>query len=161
MRNHEHCIPLARVLVELSVIQLWDYLDTLLHVFLADTNYISALASGPYGLIFASFIPFFLNIPITSRFRIFGVNFSDKSFIYLAGLQVSSYQNWTISLSFTFKYYITHLSCFSWQLLLSSWKRSLIPGICGLIAGLLYRLNVLGIRRMKVIIVFFYLCSSV
>jgi hypothetical protein len=55
----------------------------------ADTNYISALASGPYGLIFASFIPFFLDIPVTSRFRVFGVNFSDKSFIYLAGLQVS------------------------------------------------------------------------
>ena len=57
--------------------------------FLADTNYISTLASGPYGLIFASFVPFFLDIPITSRFRIFGLNFSDKSFIYLAGLQVS------------------------------------------------------------------------
>ena len=58
-------------------------------IFLADTNYISTLASGPYGLIFSSFVPFFLDIPITSRFRIFGLNFSDKSFIYLAGLQVS------------------------------------------------------------------------
>lgn len=96
-------------------------LEILSLVLLKDTNYISDLASGPYGLIFASFIPFFLDIPVTSRFRIFGVNFSDKSFIYLAGL----------------------------QLLLSSWKRSFIPGICGLIAGLLYRLNVLGIRRMK------------
>ncbi|KAM0830912.1 hypothetical protein ACQ4PT_065895 [Festuca glaucescens] len=96
-------------------------LEILSLVLLKDTNYISTLASGPYGLIFASFIPFFLDIPITSRFRIFGVNFSDKSFIYLAGL----------------------------QLLLSSWKRSFIPGICGLIAGSLYRLNVLGVRRMK------------
>lgn len=96
-------------------------LEILSLVLLKDTNYITALASGPYGLIFASFIPFFLDIPITSRFRIFGVNFSDKSFIYLAGL----------------------------QLLVSSWKRSLIPGICGLIAGSLYRLNVFGIRRRK------------
>jgi hypothetical protein len=39
---------------------------------------------------------------------------------------------------------------FTWQLLLSSWKRSLIPGIFGLVAGSLYRLNVLGIRKMKV-----------
>ncbi|EAY73448.1 hypothetical protein OsI_01326 [Oryza sativa Indica Group] len=96
-------------------------LEILSLVLLKDTNYLSTLACGPYGLIFASFIPFFLDIPVTSRFRIFGVNFSDKSFIYLAGL----------------------------QLLLSSGKRSLIPGICGLIAGSLYRLNVLGIRRMK------------
>jgi hypothetical protein len=39
---------------------------------------------------------------------------------------------------------------FSWQLLLSSWKRSLIPGVFGLVAGSLYRLNVFGIRKMKV-----------
>ncbi|KAG8052695.1 hypothetical protein GUJ93_ZPchr0001g32940 [Zizania palustris] len=96
-------------------------LEILSLVLLKDTNYVSALASGPYGIIFASFIPFFLDIPVTSRFHIFGVNFSDKSFIYLAGL----------------------------QLLLSSWKRSLIPGIFGLIVGSLYRINVLGIRRMK------------
>jgi len=46
------------------------------------------MASGPYGLIFASFVPFYLDIPVSSRFHIFGINFTDKSFIYLAGLQV-------------------------------------------------------------------------
>uniref|UniRef100_A0A0D9UZG5 UBA domain-containing protein n=1 Tax=Leersia perrieri TaxID=77586 RepID=A0A0D9UZG5_9ORYZ len=107
-------------LFTISVSLLFEVLSLVL---LKDTNYLSTLACGPYGLIFASFIPFFLDIPVTSRFRIFGVNFSDKSFIYLAGL----------------------------QLLLSSGKRSLIPGICGLIAGSLYRLNVLGIRRMKML----------
>jgi hypothetical protein len=58
-------------------------------------------------------------------------------------------------LSFTFQCYILNLSYFLSQLLLSSWKRSFIPGICGLIAGSLYRFNVLGIRRMKVIRVLF------
>lgn len=48
----------------------------------------SLLASGPYGLIFASFIPFYFDIPVTTRFHVFGFHFSDKSFIYLAGLQV-------------------------------------------------------------------------
>ncbi|KAF3332848.1 Rhomboid-like protein 20 [Carex littledalei] len=48
----------------------------------------NVLASGPYSLIFALFVPFYFDVPITSRFRIFGVNLSDKSFIYLAGLQV-------------------------------------------------------------------------
>jgi hypothetical protein len=60
-----------------------------LFLFFADTNYISLLASGPYGLTFASFVPFFLDIPVTSQFRIFGLSFSNKSFIYLVGLQVS------------------------------------------------------------------------
>ncbi|XP_062208287.1 rhomboid-like protein 20 [Phragmites australis] len=105
----------------LFTITVSSLLEILSLVLLKDTSYISALASGPYGLISASFVPFFLDIPVTSRFRIFGINFSDKSFIYLAGL----------------------------QLLLSSWKRSLIPGIFGLIAGSLYRLNVFGVRKMK------------
>eukprot|EP00249_Psilotum_nudum_P011746 c23356_g1_i1 orf=299-1189(+) len=79
------------------------------------------LSPGPYALIFSSFVPFFFDIPITTRFHIFGARFSDKAFVYLAGF----------------------------QLLLSAWKRSLIPGICGILAGLAYRMNVLGIRRMK------------
>ncbi|OIT27246.1 PREDICTED: rhomboid-like protein 20 [Nicotiana attenuata] len=77
--------------------------------------------SGPYGLIFSSFVPFYLDIPVSTRFRIFSLHFSDKAFIYLAGL----------------------------QLLFSSWKRSIIPGLCGIIAGCLYRLNIFRIRRVK------------
>lgn len=49
------------------------------------------VTSGPYGLLFASFVPFFFDIPVSTRFRVLGVRFSDKSFIYLAGLQVKSY----------------------------------------------------------------------
>ncbi|KAK1412951.1 hypothetical protein QVD17_34584 [Tagetes erecta] len=79
------------------------------------------LTSGPYGLIFSSFVPFFFDIPVSTRFRVSSISFTDKSFIYLAGL----------------------------QLLLSSWKRSLIPGLCGILAGSLYRSNVLRIRRLK------------
>ncbi|KAJ7972118.1 ubiquitin-associated domain-containing protein 2 [Quillaja saponaria] len=74
---------------------------------------------GPYGLIFSSFVPFFFDIPVSTRFHVFGLHFSDKSFIYLAGL----------------------------QLLLSSWKRSILPGICGILAGSLYRLNIFYIRK--------------
>ncbi|XP_019084905.1 PREDICTED: rhomboid-like protein 20 isoform X2 [Camelina sativa] len=95
-------------------------LEVFLLSLLKDTT-TNLLTSGPYGLIFASFIPFYLDIPVSTRFRVFGVNFSDKSFIYLAGV----------------------------QLLLSSWKRSIFPGICGIIAGSLYRLNILGIRKAK------------
>ncbi|KAG6743692.1 hypothetical protein POTOM_052393 [Populus tomentosa] len=84
--------------------------------------------SGPYGLIFASFVPFYFDIPVSTRFHIFSNHFSDKSFIYLAGV----------------------------QLLFSSWKRSILPGICGILAGSLYRLNLFGIRKAKV----FALCCN-
>lgn len=93
--------------------------EVLVLAYLKDPS--NMLVSGPYGLIFASFVPFYFDIPVSSRFRIFGVQFSDKSFVYLAGF----------------------------QLLFSSWKRSLIPGMCGVVAGSLYRLNLLHIHKIK------------
>uniref|UniRef100_A0ACD5WGU7 Uncharacterized protein n=1 Tax=Avena sativa TaxID=4498 RepID=A0ACD5WGU7_AVESA len=89
--------------------------------YLKDPSF-NPLTSGPYGLIFASYVPFFFDIPISTKFRIFGLRLCDKSFIYLAGL----------------------------QLLFSSGRRSVIPGLSGILAGLLYRLNIFGIRRLKV-----------
>ncbi|GER51983.1 ubiquitin-associated domain-containing family protein [Striga asiatica] len=83
---------------------------------------LSILTCGPYGLIFSSFVPFYFDIPVSTQFRVFSLNFSDKTFIYLAGM----------------------------QLFLSSWKRSLLPGLCGILAGSLYRLNVFNIRKLKV-----------
>ncbi|MQL91685.1 hypothetical protein Taro_024296 [Colocasia esculenta] len=65
-------------------------LEILALAYLKDPT-LSILASGPYGMIFSSFVPFFFDIPVSSRFRIFGIWFSDKSFIYLAGLQVTFY----------------------------------------------------------------------
>ncbi|KQK10221.1 rhomboid-like protein 20 isoform X2 [Brachypodium distachyon] len=52
---------------------------------------LAPLISGPYGLIFASYVPFFFDIPISTKFCIFGLRLSDKSFIYLAGLQVPDF----------------------------------------------------------------------
>lgn len=105
------------------------------------------LAPGPYGLIFSSFVPFFFDIPVSSRFRVFGINFSDKSLTYLAGLQVN-YQ-----IIFLWSHLDSYLYLSTWfflQLLFSSWKRSFLPGVCGILAGSLYRLNLFGIRRAKV-----------
>lgn len=50
-----------------------------------------SLSPGPYGFIFASFVPFFFDIPVSTRFKVLGARFSDKSFVYLAGLQVNYY----------------------------------------------------------------------
>nr|XP_009414212.1 PREDICTED: rhomboid-like protein 20 isoform X1 [Musa acuminata subsp. malaccensis] len=79
------------------------------------------LASGPYGLIFAAFVPFFVDVPVMSRFRVLGINFTDKSIVYFVGF----------------------------QLLLCGWKWSFIPGMCGVLAGFLYFVNAFGIRRLK------------
>ncbi|KAK9671193.1 hypothetical protein RND81_12G012500 [Saponaria officinalis] len=95
------------------------FLESVVLGLLKDPSF--SIASGPYSLVFSSFVPFFFDIPMSTRFRVFGLHFSDKSFIYLAGL----------------------------QLLLSSWKRSIVPGICGVIAGFLYRLNIFYIRKAK------------
>ncbi|KAF9595040.1 hypothetical protein IFM89_036058 [Coptis chinensis] len=76
------------------------------------------LASGPYGLIFYSFVPFYFGIPVLTRFRIFGISFSDKSFVYLAApfLVVE-------------KIYSARHN--------------------GVLDVLLYRSNILGVRRIK------------
>ncbi|XBI29635.1 hypothetical protein VPH35_053581 [Triticum aestivum] len=58
--------------------------------YLKDPSF-NPLTSGPYGLIFASYVPFFFDIPISTKFRIFGLQLCDKSFVYLAGLQVPEY----------------------------------------------------------------------
>ncbi|KAL9232638.1 hypothetical protein vseg_007724 [Gypsophila vaccaria] len=94
-------------------------LESVILTLLKDPSF--SIVSGPYSLIFSSFVPFFFDIPVSTRFRVFGFHFSNKSFIYLAGL----------------------------QLLLSSWKKSIVPGICGVIAGFLYRLNLFYIRKAK------------
>jgi hypothetical protein len=46
------------------------------------------LNSGPFGLIFSSFVLFFFDIPVSTRTKVFGVEVSEKSFVYFVGLQV-------------------------------------------------------------------------
>lgn len=109
------------------------------------------MTSGPYGLLFASFVPFFFDIPVSTRFRVFGVRFSDKSFIYLAGLQVKDCLFYTLLDNLLYFLQLCKIVLLLvLQLLLSSWRRSILPGICGILAGSLYRLNVFGIRKAKV-----------
>ncbi|XP_020587538.1 rhomboid-like protein 20 [Phalaenopsis equestris] len=105
------------VLFSLLASILFEVLSLMVH----KDKFSIVLVSGPYGLIFSSFIPFYIDIPVSTRLGIFGIPFTDKSFIYIAGF----------------------------QLLVSSWTRSLIPGICGIFSGSLYRVNAFGIRSIK------------
>ena len=68
---------------------------------------------GPYALIFGLFAHYKLDIPSASRYRFFGIPFTDKIFTYIVGLQV----------------------------LFADYPSSLVTGICGVIAGLLYRME--------------------
>ena len=86
-----------------------------------------AAAGGPRGssgltpLLFANLIPFVLDIPPLHKFSFFGWSMTDKVFIYLA----------------------------AFQLLFSGHRRSLAAGVCGAIAGLLFRFNFAGMRSFR------------
>lgn len=80
------------------------------------------LASGPFGLIFGCAIPFVMDVPVSSKFSILGLPLTDKALVMAVGA----------------------------QLLLASWKRTLIPGVCGMVAGSMYRINFLGMRKFRI-----------
>lgn len=93
----------------------------------------AALPTGPYGLIFASFIPYMSDVPPAQRFSLFGLPLTDKAFVYTAGL----------------------------QLLLSSSWRSAAAGSCGLLVGLAYQYNFLGLKQLKIPRIVQSWCSSI
>ncbi|KAG0590676.1 hypothetical protein KC19_1G118500 [Ceratodon purpureus] len=98
------------------------YPTSLICWFSGDLSSISniRLHSGPFGLIFSCFVLFFFDIPASTRVKLLGAEVSEKSFVYFVGL----------------------------QLLLWSWMQSFIPGLCGVISGLLYRYDVAGIQEI-------------
>eukprot|EP00003_Mantamonas_plastica_P017418 TRINITY_DN2890_c0_g1_i1.p1 TRINITY_DN2890_c0_g1~~TRINITY_DN2890_c0_g1_i1.p1 ORF type:complete len:319 (+),score=69.50 TRINITY_DN2890_c0_g1_i1:98-958(+) len=95
-------------------------ISTLIQIaFLAIQPSLSFLSPGQYGMIFAMFVLFNRDIPKTHRFRVFGVTLTDKVFTYLLGL----------------------------QLLLSNSPQSLFAALSGIIAGVLYRSDSIGLRN--------------
>jgi len=79
------------------------------------------ISSGPYSLLFACFVLFFSDVPSTYRFHLCGIPASDKLFVYILAL----------------------------QLLLSNSTNSVFSGICGIIAGLAYKSETLGLNKWK------------
>jgi len=79
------------------------------------------ITSGPYGFIFAMFVLYFFDIPVSVRSRVAGFNVTDKSFIYLLGI----------------------------QLLLSKFPLSLIAGVSGILSGFGYRFDIIGLRKFE------------
>ncbi|XP_021932589.1 ubiquitin-associated domain-containing protein 2-like isoform X2 [Zootermopsis nevadensis] len=76
------------------------------------------LPPGPYGLIFPLFVSFFFDVPRVAQTHILGIPVTGKTLTYLLGLQVCSTSIATV-----------------------------ISGLCGIVAGLMYRYNILYLRR--------------
>ncbi|XP_023702139.1 ubiquitin-associated domain-containing protein 2 isoform X1 [Cryptotermes secundus] len=76
------------------------------------------LPPGPYGLIFPLFVSFFFDVPRVAQTHILGIPVTGKTLTYFLGLQVCSTSAATA-----------------------------ISGLCGIVAGLMYRYNVLYLRQ--------------
>ncbi|KAI8381126.1 uncharacterized protein BYT42DRAFT_565351 [Radiomyces spectabilis] len=76
---------------------------------------------GPFALIFVMVYQYHRVIPVTYRFRVFGVTFNDKCFVYFLAL----------------------------QMLISQGFSTIIPCVCGLMAGALWRSDIGNIKRWR------------
>lgn len=81
-----------------------------------------ASATGPYPLLFANLVGFALEVPPLQTFSVLGIDMSDKMFVYILGI----------------------------QLLLAAGSRSITAGLCGLVVGLLYHLDLFGLQSLRV-----------
>lgn len=79
---------------------------------------ITYLSTGPFGLIFPLFVNYFFDIPRVAHTSVLGVPITGKTLTYLLGLQMTS-----------------------------SSTSSAISGICGLVAGIIWRYNVFQIQN--------------
>ncbi|GJJ69451.1 hypothetical protein EMPS_01797 [Entomortierella parvispora] len=82
---------------------------------------LNILPAGPYGIIFAALYQYYTLIPITYEFKVFGVAFTDKVFMYVLAA----------------------------QLLMSYPPGSLASAASGLLAGAIYRADLAGTRRWR------------
>ncbi|KAI9498577.1 hypothetical protein BDB00DRAFT_391450 [Zychaea mexicana] len=79
------------------------------------------IPGGPYALVFSMLYQYHRIIPATYRFRIFGATLNDKMFLYAPALQMM------ISQSFA----------------------TIVPCICGMMAGALYRSDVGNVKKWR------------
>jgi hypothetical protein len=78
---------------------------------------LAQMPTGPWGAVFALFIPYFCDLPRVAVTHFWGVPFTGKSITYIIGLQM-----------------------------LSSSLESILLAVCGLLSGLLYRNNILFVQ---------------
>ncbi|GAX85707.1 hypothetical protein CEUSTIGMA_g13121.t1 [Chlamydomonas eustigma] len=96
-------------------------ISTLIHLIASRFSAIQEPPCGPYGLIFACLVQFVYSVPASNKFTVLGLKLNDKAFTYLAAL----------------------------HLMFSGGLSSLTAAAGGVLAGLLYRLDFLGIKRIR------------
>lgn len=79
------------------------------------------IPGGPYAIIFSALYQYHRMIPVTYRFRIFGITFNDKIFVFIPAV----------------------------QMMLSQYFSTLVPAVCGLLVGALYRSDVGNIKQWR------------
>ncbi|KAI8967879.1 hypothetical protein BDF20DRAFT_897590 [Mycotypha africana] len=82
---------------------------------------LNRIRGGPYALIFAMLYQYYRIIPVTYKFRVFGIIMTDKIFLYIIA---------------------AHLA-------LSGISQTLVPVLCGLIAGAVYRTDIANLKRWR------------
>jgi len=87
--------------------------------------------SGPYSFLFACLVLFFADVPATHRFRLCGISATDKLFVYILVL----------------------------QLFFSNSPQSIFSSICGILGGLAYKSDTLGLNRRKFPLFLTQFCS--
>lgn len=83
---------------------------------------IVSLPAGPFTFVFALLYNFSRSVPSSYIYKVFGASFTSKSLLYLLAT----------------------------QLVFASPPNSIISAACGILAGMLYRSNVLGSRTWRV-----------
>ncbi|KAI7901126.1 uncharacterized protein BX663DRAFT_515028 [Cokeromyces recurvatus] len=79
------------------------------------------IPGGPYAIIFSILYQYYRIIPVTYRFRVFGIIMTNKFFLYVLALQMA------LSQSFS----------------------TVIPAVCGIFSGALYRTDIVKIKRWR------------
>ncbi|KAG0213934.1 hypothetical protein BGX28_003112 [Mortierella sp. GBA30] len=82
---------------------------------------LNILPAGPYGVIFSALYQFYSLIPVMYEFKILGVAFTDKVYMYVLAL----------------------------QLLVPHMPSSIASAACGLLAGAIYRSDLAGTKRWR------------
>jgi len=79
------------------------------------------MPTGPYGMVFSLFVPFFCDIPRVAIARVWGIPITGKYISYIIGLQMAS-------------------DC----------RESFLLALCGIVSGILYRANLLCVMSWRI-----------
>ena len=82
----------------------------------------SYLPAGPYTLVFSILYNYSRSVPTAYTYKVFGIQFSSKSLTYILSL----------------------------LLVFAVPPNSIVSAVCGVLAGMMYRANVLGSRQWRV-----------